>query len=387
MSHTPQTGVFFTGRPARVLIVDDEPGVLRAAERVLESRHSVAAASSPAEAIALAPSFRPDLVVCDIRMPGMDGFEVVEKIRAARPGVDVIFMTGSHTDPDAQLVRSIKDRAFYFIQKPFDRQVLMTLVDRCLELRRLREAESMHLRRIEQELAEAKIVQGSMLAPPSGEFAGISVRARTKACSELCGDFYDFAAVGPGRVAVLVADVCGHGVSAALLTASVKSAFQTSLSERFDPLTVIDRLADTMAAFTPDRFTTAFVALVDRSAGSLIYVNAGHPAALLWGRDAAPRPLSSNGPWVGSAFPLKSWETARVELPAAARLLVITDGVTDARGPEGRFGMQRILDRVRRAQRDDAGLVDHLDADLSYFTAGRPLTDDLTMVEAVVRNG
>lgn len=343
----------------------------------------------------LAPAFRPDLVICDIRMPGMDGFEVVEKIRAARPGVDVIFMTGSHTDPDAQLVRSIKDRAFYFIQKPFDRQVLMTLVERCLELRRLREAESMHLRRIEQELAEAKIVQNAMLGPLKGEFDGITVHARSKACSELCGDFYDFAHVGPGRVALIVADACGHGVSAALLTASVKSAFQTNIADGFDPLAVIDRLAGTMAAFTPDRFVTAFVALIDCAAGHLTYVNAGHPAALLWGHDtaapaataAALKSLDSNGPWVGSAFPLKSWQIARVELPHSARLLVYTDGVPDLRGPEGRFGISRITNRVTERITDEPTLLDRLTADLAFFTAGRPLTDDYTMVELSVRGG
>jgi len=393
MKQLPQTGIFSTGRQARVLIVDDEPGVLRAAERVLESHHAVAAASSPAEAIMLTPTFRPDLVICDIRMPGMDGFEVVERIRAARPGVDVIFMTGSHTDPDAQLVRSIKDRAFYFIQKPFDRQVLMTLVERCLELRRLREAESMHLRRIEQELAEAKIVQNAMLGPTTAEFDGITLHARSKACSELCGDFYDFAHVGPDRVAVIVADACGHGVSAALLTASVKSAFQTNISDGFDPLAVIDRLAGTMAAFTPDRFVTAFVALIDRAARQLSYVNAGHPAAFLWGRhtephterNPTPEPLNSSGPWVGSAFPLKSWEIERINLPHSARLLVYTDGVPDLRGPEGRFGISRVVDHVTDRSAENATLLDRLTADLSFFTAGRPLTDDYTMVQAVVR--
>src|SRR5262245_40137333 len=125
----------------RVLVVDDEPGLLRAAERVLSPRYQVACAGLPAEALALAEEFVPDLVVCDIRMPPMDGFAPVDALRARRSDMDVIFMTGSHSDPDAQLVRSMRERAFYFIQKPFDRQVLETLVDRCLELRRLRHAE------------------------------------------------------------------------------------------------------------------------------------------------------------------------------------------------------------------------------------------------------
>src|SRR5262245_54927563 len=106
---------------ARVLVVDDEPGLLRAAERVLAGRYEVACAGLPGEALAMAESFAPDLVVCDIRMPQMDGFALVDALRARRSDIDAIFMTGSHSDPDAQLVRSMRERAFYFIQKPFDR--------------------------------------------------------------------------------------------------------------------------------------------------------------------------------------------------------------------------------------------------------------------------
>src|SRR5262244_3772634 len=112
----------------RVLVVDDEAGILRATERILGPTCSVAVAQRAADAMEQAAKAEPDLVICDIRMPEMDGFTLVERLRARHPGIDVIFMTGSHTEPDAHLVRAIRSDAFYFIQKPFERQVLSTLV-------------------------------------------------------------------------------------------------------------------------------------------------------------------------------------------------------------------------------------------------------------------
>src|SRR5260370_42564539 len=108
----------------RVLVVDDDPGVLRAVRRVLGGEYELASASSPAEALAAAPVFDPDLAVLDVRMPEMDGFELMQRLKAARADLDVIFVTGSLTDPDARLIRAIRQGAFYFVQKPFERDVL-----------------------------------------------------------------------------------------------------------------------------------------------------------------------------------------------------------------------------------------------------------------------
>ena len=87
----------------------------------------------------LADEFRPELAIVDIRMPDMDGFELMARLKGRFPALDVILMTGSVDDLDEKLVRAIRSPAFYFIQKPFDRDVLRTLVERCVELRWRRE--------------------------------------------------------------------------------------------------------------------------------------------------------------------------------------------------------------------------------------------------------
>jgi len=105
-------------------------------------------------------------------------------------------MTGSVRELDAQLTRALREKAFYFLQKPFDREVLQTLVGRCLDLRRLEKENQRHLKRLEQELAEARAFQQSMLPPEQGWVGGISIAARYQPSAELGGDFYDYVAVG-----------------------------------------------------------------------------------------------------------------------------------------------------------------------------------------------
>jgi DNA-binding NtrC family response regulator len=120
-------------RSSRILVVDDEPGMVRAVERVLGGLHRVIGSQSSPDAVALAAKFEPDLAIIDIRMPELDGFELMVRLKADHPDVDIILMTGSLDDLDQKLIRAIRGRAFYFIQKPFDREVLQALVDRCLE--------------------------------------------------------------------------------------------------------------------------------------------------------------------------------------------------------------------------------------------------------------
>jgi hypothetical protein len=116
------------------------------------------------------------------------------------------------------LIRAIKSPAFYFIQKPFDRDVLKTLVERCLELQWRREAHRVHLQHLEDELSQARAFQQSLLPNREATFNGLSVCSQYLPCSGIGGDLYDYASAEPGQTALLVADVSGHGLQAAMMT-------------------------------------------------------------------------------------------------------------------------------------------------------------------------
>ena len=132
-------------------------------------------------------------------MPDLDGFDLMAQLKARFPALDVILMTGSVDDLDEKLVRAIRSAAFYFIQKPFDREVLRTLVERCVELRRRREDHRQNLKRLETELAEARAFQQSLLPEREAIVNRVAVSCRYTPCSALGGDLYDYAAAPAGQ--------------------------------------------------------------------------------------------------------------------------------------------------------------------------------------------
>jgi phosphoserine phosphatase RsbU/P len=373
-----------TVKPARILVVDDEPGMLRAVERVLSGEHHVVATRLSREALSLADGFRPDLAIVDIRMPDLDGFELMAQLKARMPGLDVILMTGSVDDLDDKLVRAIRSPAFYFIQKPFDREVLRTLVERCIELRWRREDHRQNLKRLETEMAEARAFQQSLLPERERIVHGVSVYCRYSPWSGLGGDLYDYAGAIRGQTALLMADVSGHGVSAAMLTGVVKSAFHASHVDGFEPVAVVERVSMGLAAFSPDRFVTLVAALISPEERHLRYVNAGHPPILLWGPMREPEWLSSTGPLVSPALTGTTWNVSVVPMNPGEHVLLYTDGVWEPLANEDGRAEERFTDAVRRSPDGGAALLDTILADVHRELAGQLQPDDLTLLTASV---
>jgi sigma-B regulation protein RsbU (phosphoserine phosphatase) len=364
---------------ARILIVDDDPGILRAVERILRRPHQIVTATSGEAALDKAHTFKPDLAIVDIRLPAMNGFEVTRALKAAQPNVDAILMTGNAEETDETLIRAIDEGAFYFIQKPFDRRVLLALVNRCLELRELREEREQFLRRVERELEEARKFQLSLLPPPVMELPGVSIAARYLACNELAGDIYDYVEAGEGAVAVLIADVVGHGASAAMMTGVVKAAFRASHVDGFEPMAVVDRVKEGIRDYDPTRFVTLCCGRIDTRRGELQYVNAGHPEPIIRSGAARTMLLDSTGPILSSAFFDIPCEQASVALRTGDSLLLYTDGLTESRGPDGMFGKDRLV-LAMLSDRRGADLLDTVLSEVVAFSSSPSNQDDITLL-------
>ena len=152
--------------------------MLRAVQRVLTPHYEVLCCALPSEALQRVDDWGPEIALIDLRMPQMSGFELLDKLRERCPGIDTIVMTGSVHELDTQIVRAIQAKAYYFIQKPFDRQVLLTLMDRCIETRRLQEQNRRHVQRLEGELRIARQFQQSLLPPTHARFGRLELWAR-----------------------------------------------------------------------------------------------------------------------------------------------------------------------------------------------------------------
>ncbi len=371
-------------RAARILVVDDEPGIIRAVDRVLGAAHQVSGTSSSRAALSYAERMNPDLAILDIRMPELDGFELMTQLKARFPDLDVILMTGSIEDLDEKLVRALRSPAFYFIQKPFDRDVLLTLVERCLELRWRREDHQRNLNRLEMEMAEARAFQQSLLPEREAILNGLSICCRYLPSVQLGGDLYDYVDAGSGRTALLIADVSGHGVSAAMLTGVVKSAFRASIADGYDPDAVVRRVWNGLSAFRPDRFVTLFSALVAPAERRLAYVNAGHPSVLLWNVAGKRKWLEGGGPLVSPALPASTWDVHTVPIEDGDQLLLYTDGVSEVLADTSDGSRTRIERLVQRHGRHGMQLLDGIVGAVRDELAGTHQADDLTLLTARV---
>jgi serine phosphatase RsbU (regulator of sigma subunit) len=365
---------------AHILVVDDDAGTLRAVQRILSKSHRVTCASSGPAALAEIDTGHPDVAVIDLRMPEMNGFALTRELRARAADIDVILMTGDPEEPETALVRAIDEGAFYFIQKPFDRRVLLTLIARCLELRQLRASQQRYVRQLEHELDEARRFQLSLLPPRRGDLPGALLNARYVSCSQLAGDLYDYAAVDAGGVAYLIADVVGHGVPAAMLTSVVKSAFRSAYTDGFEPLAVVDRVKDGIRSFDEDRFVTLCCGRLDAANGQMRYVNAGHPSPILRRDHDRVTALESTGPMLSSAFVDLAYDENVEQLSRGDSLLLYTDGVTETHGPEALFGAERLSSLVANSGLRGSGLLDAVLAALDDFAASRPQQDDVTLL-------
>lgn len=369
----------------RILVVDDDASQRRAVERVLEAMYEVVSVPGADEAMARVRQGAFDLALVDLRMPGMDGLELLGQLKLAEPGLDVILMTGSASDGDARLIRAVRGGAFYFIQKPFHRDVLLSLVQRCMEIRRLQRAERAHAERLAMELEAARRFQDRMLPPTTAEYPGLELAICYEPSLELCGDFFEHEAI-PGGVALMLVDVAGKGVAAAMLTGMVKQAFRSSAGKEFAPAIVLQRAFDGSKLFPGSRHLTACAARVRFDANQLeLLGTAGHPPAFHISSSGDVTQLPSTAGPLHPAYESWAFEPRALDFRAGDTFVAFTDGLMESRRAEEDeiFGIERIEETLRAAPRSSAAaLCQAIRQALKEFQRGRPPEDDLTILVA-----
>jgi sigma-B regulation protein RsbU (phosphoserine phosphatase) len=376
---------------SRILVVDDEPGMLRTIDRILSSRYDVRAVRLPSAALDAANAGSFDVAILDVRMPEMDGFALMARLGELQPDLDVIMMTGSTDERDARLIRAIREKAFFFLTKPFDREVLLTLVQRCLEARRLSRENRAHLSRLEAELRAAQVFQLSLLPDRTASLNGFEVSFLYEPCVELGGDFCDYVLRDNTPGVVLISDVSGHGASSAMITGMVKQAFHAAEQEDYAPAAVLERIADASRIFPDGKYVTATAVRFRPTSTELEYASAGHPPGLLLRRDGSIVPLDASAPIIHPALPHWRCEQRVVHMERGDQLLLYTDGLTEAQNGEGdEFGFERLLalaphltDQTTEVAATGADRLAMLRQEIARFAGGRPLDDDLTL--ALVR--
>ena len=368
----------------RILAVDDDPAMLRTVERILAGSHVVRSAASGDEALRLLKQEPCDVAIIDIRMPGMDGYALTRAIKEMRPATEVILVTGSVSDLDEKLIRSVQERAGFFITKPFSRSVLTSLVDRCLEIQDLERERDDLIRRLTEDLERARRFQLALLPrdlPRS--FGPLSVAAGHLSCERVGGDLHDVAALPDGRLLLTVADVAGHGVAAALVTGMIKTALGATVRDNPDLTQVAGAVLDTLAPLSARRVITLLLVLLNPRTKTLDYLNAGHPPALVWGGGSDPALLPATTPLLSHGLGLAKDPVRSHTFKPGQRLALYSDGLYEVQDPAGeQFGHERFLASIADGrERLDQAAKRLLDQAVSH-AGGRPPEDDLTLLLA-----
>jgi sigma-B regulation protein RsbU (phosphoserine phosphatase) len=244
-------------------------------------------------------------------------------------------------------------------------------------------AREQRLKAIEYELQTARHIQSSILPRRLPAHHGLDLAVRYIPVASVAGDFYDFLAPEDRRLGLMVADVSGHGVPAALIASMVKVAFQSQAPHAADPGRVLCGLNRILCAQLDGQFVTAAYVFLDLDARSALYSSAGHPPLLLWRSSHRQMHEFQEGGLLLGFMPHADYPVAELALQPGDRLLLYTDGILEAVNPAGDFfGPDRLRDFI--ATHTHLPAVPFADALLARLAAwsARRQDDDLTLLVA-----
>jgi serine phosphatase RsbU (regulator of sigma subunit) len=369
-----------------VLLVDDEPANIQIVNSILKDVYKTRIATSGAKALELANQApAPDLILLDVLMPEMNGYEVCSRLKSAdhTRDIPVIFLTGQ-TDIDDE-TKGFEVGAVDYIHKPFSPAVVQARVRTHLMLRGIREQLANQLQTIRSEMDTARQIQLSILPRTIPSIKGLDVSARYIPMTAVAGDFYDFIPIDEKRIGILVADVSGHGMPSALISSMLKIALDGQVAHALEPARVLAGLNRVLCGKFQGHFVTAVYVVVDTEKQSLLYAGAGHPPLIIMDHAAGKaRDFVENGLFLG-AFPEATYTAVEIPFKTGDWGVLYTDGIlemTDA--SDEQFGLDRLKQFLQKNQDLSVGqFVDALLDELSRWSdlaSGREPEDDVTLL-------
>jgi sigma-B regulation protein RsbU (phosphoserine phosphatase) len=400
----PEKPKWGAGQPANILVVDDTAANLQVLAGMLKDRgYKVRPVPSGKLALLAARRDPPDLILLDINMPEMNGFEVCEHLKAddQLKGIPVIFISALTEQLDK--VKAFAIGGVDYLTKPFQMEELHARVETHLKLRRLQvELEETNSRlervngRMSRDLEAAAKIQKTFLPCAAPSVPGTKFAWCYRPCDELAGDGLNIIPLGDGRVGLYILDVSGHGVSSALLSVTLSRLLSPpsepssilirnrEVRDRLDitpPAEVADRLNQLFPYDTAtEQFATLMYGVLDVSTGDFRHVSAGHPGPLHLPAGGPPVILASPGFPIGLAE--EAYGERCVHLEAGDRLYLYSDGFPDAMNPSGeRFGDARLLEAIGRGRAEPLreGIAALL-GEIARWQGGERPQDDISIL-------
>jgi phosphoserine phosphatase RsbU/P len=386
----------------KVLIVDDN-GVNRKLLSVILNKagYEVAEAVDGVEALERVYAFMPDLVLLDVMMPKMDGYEVCTELKkdVRTRAIPIIFLSARSASEDK--IRGLDVGAVDYVTKPFDQREVLARVRNQLKIRSLtqqvmRANEELleKQRRIDEDLKAAAGIQESLLPEKDPGIENVEFAWRYKTCDRIGGDIFNVMRLGDPFLAIYMLDVSGHGVPAAFVTVSVHRSLSPHMGfvakegpsgassyEIVPPQEVLHHLDKEYPSERFEKCFTIVYMIINFRTGMLRYSNAAHPHPILIRVDGSLEALDKGGTIIGLGGS-STFEEEEKQLQPGDKLILFTDGLTECENDQGEgYGEHRFRSLLQELRHEPVGRVlDGVIDSLTTFTKSATPKDDISLL-------
>ncbi len=371
----------------KILLVDDDAMVLAGLKRQLRSQFCIETAQSGGEALKIIDENGPfAVVVSDYYMPGMNGIDFLCKVKKVDPDTVRMMLTGS-ADMSTAIQAVNEGSIFQFHPKPCPADTLGQAIKSGIDKYRKSTDRQVHMKKIKTSLEDASRIQKTLLPKFEPDVEGYDIAGQSFWCDETSGDYYDF--IHPGdwkqeKVGIVVADVIGHGISAALLMTTVRASLRERILSPGNGPDIVSHVNNSLVKDIEqlNLFVTMFYSEIDLNQKCFRWVHAGHESAIMYdtinddfetlGGDGVP--LGIMGDW--------AYEEAEIQIISGQIILIGTDGIKEACNSQGEyFGNDRLMTIIREhAPKPAKDILKKVFETLDNFRFPAERKDDETLV-------
>jgi phosphoserine phosphatase RsbU/P len=377
---------------AKILVVDDEPDLQelirqKFRNKIKANEYEFHFAGNGAEALEkITNDGNIDLILTDINMPVMDGLTLLTKINELNNKLLRSVIVSAYGDMEN--IRTAMNRGAYdFITKPIDLKDLEITIEK--SLKEIEEYKLVHsaqtkLIALQQELDIATVIQTSILPkafPPFPDRKEFDIYAKMLPAKEVGGDLYDFFLIDKYRLGVVIGDVSGKGIAAALLMAVSKTLLKATALKGIPADNVLSEVNNILVDESPSNmFVTIFYGVLDTRSGAFEYSNGGHNSPYLISVDGKVSQLDNIGGLMIGAMKDAGYESNVIMIKPGENLIFYTDGVTEAFNKDEEEFQEKRLEDVLSTKKflSSADVVQQIFANVQTFTDGVEQSDDIT---------
>jgi serine phosphatase RsbU (regulator of sigma subunit) len=371
----------------KVLLVDDDEMLLAGLKRQLRNHFRIETAINGEEALRMVEENGPyAVVVSDYMMPGMNGIELLTHVKTTSPDTIRMMLTGSADMSTA--IKAVNEGSIYkFHPKPCPAPTLGSAIQSGIDEYLKVTTDQTQLKKVQKSLAKASKIQRMLMPKSDPQVEGFDIAGKSVPCDETGGDYYDFinpAEWGREKIGIVVADVIGHGISAALLMTSVRALFRERILSPGAGVAIVSDVNNRLVQDIEEHnlFITMFYSEIDLNEACFRWVHAGHESALHY--DSAQDAFATLG---GEGVPLGiiggwAYEESKIPFGPGQIILIATDGIKEACNPANEhFGNERLQTVIRNHCRKPAkDILQEVFVALTNFRHTAERKDDETLV-------